>query len=214
MKKRTIALLVMMGCLGAGSGYWYRGVELKRQHRSEVKIEVPEDYPSVDSFSEIENTKAALNGLAHEYVAEAFSRHAAALIGHTGPGTNRVSLRKEHMRQYILELHDGIAKFRGTEQEMRLTHTLLVTLKGEELHQEWLKVYVDTLYRHPMDELVGSFASQAASIARSVGRQPDVCKAFQHVLQVPFAFDIKTRVQEVCQELCKTNQVTWSGGMP
>jgi hypothetical protein len=211
MKTPHAALLICLCLVAAGSGYWFRGLKSSLPLGSGKTVYQAVQEPSaVESFSEVEITKSALDSLAYECIVEAFFRHEVSLRNFSPSGTNALTDRNQHVQQYLAELRECIVEFRGTEPEMRLVQKLLLTMKAEQLYGPWLDLYLDTLYRHPTHDLVGSFAAEAVCISGAVARQEELGVSFQHVLQIPFPFDAKLRVTEAWNQLHHGSQLASS----
>lgn len=137
------------------------------------------------SFSEIETTRAELEGLALRFRTETRARH----LGLTGknPGERQT---------VIAELERGIAEFKETPEEFYLVQDLLLLLRAEGQNDRWLDVYLEVLYRRPTQDLLATFLDTAQRLAQATGRESEVESGFRHLLQIPLDFPAKRLLQE------------------
>ena len=152
------------------------------------------------SFSEVENAKASIQGLAEEFMTDAY------LV----PWTRYVRSRATHQvcqsdkarkAEYIQRLEEGKTEFQGTDQELRITEKLLSAMRGAEMNDRWLDTYLNLLYRHPTEPTVGRLASFAAQIAGRLGKEEAVRQAFSVVMSIPLDSQAKTQVENALREL-------------
>jgi len=101
----------------------------------------------------------------------------------------------------ILALENGIEEFKGTEHELRLIPDLLRALKSNGLFERWLQIYLGTLYTHPTDELVLTFARDAVHMGARTGREDEVMIALQHVCSIPLEFPGKIDLQSTVLQI-------------
>jgi len=186
-----LALVLLALLAAAGTGYVTRGVQQQAITRLGIEeLPAAEFFSDPRSFSEVENIRSRLEGLAGRALAEARLRRS---------GTVRpVNLAARNAGQdspALAELGRNLAEFRGTGQEFLFIHELLLLLRIEGLHDRWLELYLDTLYRNPTHELIGVFAHDAVELSRKAGREPEVREAFRHLLDIPLEFTARSRVQ-------------------
>jgi hypothetical protein len=151
----------------------------------------PSSLPDLDffvrprSFSEIETTRAELEGLALRFRTETRARH-LSLTGKSPAERQTV----------IAELERGIAEFKETPEEFYLVQDLLLLLRSQGQNDRWLDVYLDILYRRPTQDLLATFLDTAQRLARETGRESEVDSGFRHLLQIPLDFPAKRLLQE------------------
>jgi hypothetical protein len=87
-------------------------------------------------------------------------------------------------------------EFQGTGQEFIMATELLKALKKSRRHDRWLEVYLDILYQHPTQPLIGSLASDAIVAAKAAGSEDVLVAGFKHLTAIPLEFDAKEQVQE------------------
>lgn len=138
------------------------------------------------SFSEIETTRAELEGLALRFRTETRARH----LGLTGKSP-------AERQTVIAELERGIAEFKETPEEFYLVQDLLLLLRAEGQNDRWLDVYLEVLYRRPTQDLLATFLDTAQRLAQTTGRESEVQSGFQHLLQIPLDFPAKRLLQEI-----------------
>jgi len=147
------------------------------------------------SFSEIENTRAALDALGLQFLMELQGRRAGLLFG---PTTAPRSLHdRAVLTEVVQELEQGRQAFQGTGQEVVLTQHLLWLLKKEKLNDRWLNTFLAFLYQHPTEPWVARWTDDAVDISRAAGREPEVLEALRHLESIPLQFDARTRAQAV-----------------
>lgn len=142
------------------------------------------------SFSEVEQARAQLHALSSQFLYRQYLERLHLLQARRSrnepdppPG--------QRFPQSIQALEQGLQEFRGTGEELTLTHTLLTLLRQEQLTSRWLDVYLDLLYHHPTADLVGQEAQHALTLARAVNREEALLEAFRHLADIPFDFPAK-----------------------
>lgn len=189
LTRLALALLALLSA--AGTGYVTRGVQQQAITRLGIKeLPAAEFFSDARSFSEVENIRARLEGLAGHALAEARLRRSG-----TVRPVNLATRKAGQDSPALAELGRNLAEFRGTGHEFLFIHELLLLLRIEGLHDRWLELYLDTLYRNPTHELIGVFAHDAVELGRKTGREPEVREAFRHVLNIPLEFTARNRVQ-------------------
>lgn len=189
LTRLALALLALLAA--AGTGYVTRGVQQQAITRLGIEdLPAAEFFSESRSFSEVENVRARLEGLAGRALAEARLRRSLGLRP-----VKLASRSTEAGATAITELERGLLEFRGTGHELLFVHELLLLLRIEGRHDRWLELYLDTLYRNPTHELIGVFAHDAVELSRKTGREPEVREAFRHVLDIPLEFTARSRVQ-------------------
>ena len=152
------------------------------------------------SFSEVKNLKTSLAGLADQFMLDAYS-YSGARRDRSGSTVGDIQARTATRAAYIRYLEDGIAEFEGTDEELRITERLLAALKGAKIYDKWLDTYLNALYRHPMEPVIGRSASAAAHLGNTLGRQQAVREAFSWVTSMPLKCGAKTEVEMAMHEL-------------
>lgn len=197
--------------LAAATGYLgfaARGL-LPRQVTSSSLQEVPpvELFYVPRSFSEVEQTRARLQALGsqclyRQYLDRLHLLQARRSRNEPDPPPG------QRFPQSIRALEQSLEEFRGTGEELTLTHALLTLLRQEQLADRWLEVYLDSLYHHPTADLVGQEARRALDLARSVNREKELLEALRHIADIPFDFPAKRSV------LLALGGDTWAGLSP
>ncbi|MBE7499309.1 MAG: hypothetical protein HS113_03170 [Verrucomicrobiales bacterium] len=142
------------------------------------------------SFSEVEQARAQLHALSSQFLYRQYLERLHLLQARRSrnepeppPG--------QRFPQSIQALEQSLEEFRGTGEELTLTHALLSLLRQEQLADRWLDAYLDMLYHHPTADLVGQEAKHALTLARSANREEELFEAFRHVSNIPFDFVAK-----------------------
>lgn len=151
------------------------------------------------SFSGIDNARDELQGEASRFVVSLGIPRARAPVTPRGPartvGTGSGSASA--MDTVVLQLRDGIERFRGTEQEIFLVQHLLWTLRSQSALDAWLDAYLDAAYRHPTDPFVARNAGEAWNHARTTHRVDEVLRAFRHLQAIPFEHPARSAIDYV-----------------
>ena len=177
MGRRIFLISVVIAAFGSGYGLraWRGASASALSDCNELDVD---SLVAIQSFSEIENAKAMLSGLCDEFLSDTWMRQATT--GQT------VRLR---------DLEQGVKEFSGTAEELRLVRIELWILKTQKRYNQWLDVYLQTLYEHPTHRLVGALAEDAISIGRASGRQDEVMHALNHLTCIPLTFATKRQVE-------------------
>ncbi|MBN9692033.1 MAG: hypothetical protein J0M24_17460 [Verrucomicrobia bacterium] len=184
--RRTIPALATVIAAGA------LGLQLRDWTFSTARAGKATVLPDLDffvrprSFSEIETTRAELEGLALRFRTETRARHL---------GLDRKNPADRHT--VIAELERGIAEFKETPEELFLVQDLLLLLRAEGQNDRWLDVYLDILYRRPTQDLLATFLDTAQRLAQATSRESEVESGFRHLLQIPFDFPAKRLLQDL-----------------
>jgi hypothetical protein len=163
---------------------------------------------SNESFSEIENAKTLLRELSLEFVQEVFTKHVLPSAGSLGANGGQQARKHTGVAVAVQQLEQGIAEFRGTDQELLVVRHLLLLFKLDGDYERWLDLYMRVLYERPTDELVGQLAGQALSAARTTGRERQLAEAFQRVCQIPFDFGVSQQIRMAATELASATKCT------
>jgi hypothetical protein len=154
-----------------------------------------EYFATCQSFSEVEDAKAQLDAVAIRWLVELRQRrYAWRRLSHS---KTRLPLDGVRATEAMEDLRHAIAEFRGTGRDLALVKDLLSLLKGEELYDQWLEVYLRAVYEHPADSLASAFAPDAVSFAKTLGREAEVQAALRHVAEIPHEFAPKRQREAV-----------------
>ncbi len=196
MKTQMVLRALILTATAGAAAFGLRGLAPARTLTSPLD-EVPplEYFASAKSFSEVEPARARLQALSRRYLYAVQVRQAVALRGHRASEVGGVSAGAACVSQTVQELEEATRGFRGTGEEPVLTHGLLICLASEHRYERWIDVYLDLLYRHPTEEVVGVLANAAVTAGRATGRLEEVLDGFRHVSSIPFDFEAKHRVQ-------------------
>ena len=196
MKTRSMTYSVLVAMTAGAIGYFIRGQP--RDPAMLLPSEVPflHVYVAKQSFSEIRNARAALDELRARYVMTVQIRRHVNVRGSAGRNTVPDSHVEPHLAGAIEELEQGMQEFRGTGQEFIVARELLKVLKKSRRYDRWLEVYLDILYQHPTQPLIGSLASDAIVAAKAAGSEDVLVAGFKHLTAIPLEFDAKEQVQE------------------
>jgi hypothetical protein len=197
MKVAKVSWTLLFWILASGIGY-LRGYSVcKAKADSGANLEQVEFLVPEQSFSEIANAKALLNGLCLRFLEEA--QVARTMYASKSPGeAARPKEQSSLQLTNIIELLENArCDFEGTPQEIRLVQQMLLVLNEIGLKERWLELYLCTLYKHPTDDVVAHLAPDAIRIAVALGKQKEVIQALRHVVQIPFDFKSKQRLEEL-----------------
>lgn len=191
---RSLICSVLLLMAAAALGYRMRGWP-----RDGVILpsEVPRlhAYVARQSFSEVRNARAALEELGARYVMAIETRRLMDCSQSAGNGRLASSSSEPHIPLAVEELELGMRDFRGTGQEFTVARELLRALKNSRRLDRWLEVYLDMLYQHPTQPLVGSLAGNAVVAAKAAGREDALAAGFRHLTMIPLDFEAKGEVQ-------------------
>ena len=196
MKTRSLTYSVLLAMTAGAIGYCIRGQP--RDPAMLLPSEVPflHAYVAKRSFSEIRNAKADLEELGARYVMAVAIRRQIDTRWSAAGGTVPDSHVEPHLAGAIEELEQGMQEFRGTGQEFILARELLKALKKSRKYDRWLEVYLDILYEHPTQPLIGCLASDAIVAAKATGSEDVLVAGFEHLTAIPLEFEAKEQVQE------------------
>jgi hypothetical protein len=148
------------------------------------------------SFSEVENARTLLEALSKRSLTELRERrYAAGLLPHSTNRHGQNVARQPRLAEAINALEKAIGEFQGTDGELDLVKDLLMLLKGQELHDQWLDLYLHTLYEHPTHQLLGALAQDAIRMGEAACRKDEVRKALRHLTSIPFPFAAKAQIE-------------------
>lgn len=190
---------MLVAALAASAGYWAH--EMQDNHAGRLLAhEMPplEAFVSDQSFSEVETAKVTLQALCALYRVESQQQ---LLQTARKAGGAAITQSSPSYASAIPWLKRGIKEFRHTGQELVLIQDLLLVLAHEGHGNEWLVLYLDTLYRQPTADVVGQFARTAVWFGQALNRSRDVSDAFQHVALIPLEFAAKQQVERARTEI-------------
>lgn len=196
MKWKSVALLFLVSAVAGWGGYYLGIMRAPSAMRVPRNSEVALDYlVATKSFSEVEQTRAVLDALARQY-AQSAERLIVQEYLSRQPNYRVQSLDPERPTVTAIHLLDeALPEFRGTGAELQLLPPLLIALKREKLYDRWLDTYLDALYRHPTDEMVGTLAEEAVGISQAVGRERELTAGLRYVSDFPLNFPAKSRIE-------------------
>ncbi|MBL9176279.1 MAG: hypothetical protein JNL10_22240 [Verrucomicrobiales bacterium] len=174
--------------LAALAGYRLHDLRLTARAGSATEARWDLDYfvrPS--SFSEVEATRAELEGLAYRYRTEVRTRYLAT----PNPAVPDTGTRAAIIR----DLETALSEFRNAPGEAYIAQDLLILLKRSGDYGRWLDLYLDLLYRRPTEDVISLFATEARTLAAATGRQAEVEAALRHVMEIPVEFSAKGHLQ-------------------
>jgi hypothetical protein len=141
------------------------------------------------SFSEIENARSLLQGLATQVVTELRVQRDLQTDG---------SIEKSQaLQQTLKQVEKAKEDFAGTPGELLMVTEQLILLSVARLNDQWLDLYLQTLYQHPTSDLVGREAKRAILLGKRTGREDEVLRAFEHIGSIPLEFPSKMQVVEL-----------------
>jgi len=207
MNIRQLTYSILLSVVAGSSGYYSHVL------RQDTVSFVPANtMPAMDyffspqSFSEIENAKALLDGLCVRVVAEIRAKLLTSTLAASKSNRSANALREPPISEAIKELEAAAEEFKGTPQELRVTQDLLSALKRAKLYDRWIEVYLNALYQHPTHELVGRLANVAVVVSKAAGRGEDLQNGFKHLSSIPFDFDVKQPIKAALIELSTESQ--------
>jgi hypothetical protein len=156
-------------------------------------------YFSELSFSEVENTKASLDGLCQRFRTEIWVKRLADQKS-CATVTGREPRSEPHIKETIANLERGINEFAGTSQQVEVAQDLLLTLRRAKEFDRWVQVYLTALYEQPTHRVVARFAREALEVAKLCGREQEVLIGLGHVEEIPVDFEGKLQIQAALQD--------------
>jgi hypothetical protein len=191
----ALSCFAVTGLFGYLLGLQHEGVPHSIAARQTPSLEY---FVEAQSFSEAENVRALLQGLANRLLLELRQqRYAAGLAGPGSRPQDRTSEHELHVTAAIQALQLGIEEFKGSGCELGLVQDLLVLLKAQGKGDRWLDVYLHALYRYPTRDIVGLFAKDAITIGKSAGREEEVHDALVHASTIPLSFPAKQQIADL-----------------
>jgi hypothetical protein len=182
--------------LVAGScGYYARAFrEACPSKLSRQSIEPLEYFVSWKSFSEVDEAKATLQAAAEQFIQGLRTRPIAGVYNAANSSPVTPEAKAACFEKAIQAIEGEIKAFKGTEQEPLLAKELLWLLQRSGNYGRWLEVYLAVLYEHPTHRVVGDFAAQALHVGQITGREPEVQRAFEQLVNLPLEFEGKQQV--------------------
>jgi len=208
MRPVFLKLVCLFACFMSGA--------ILGKHQRDPEIVLLSGIPSLDyfiadqSFSEIKNAKAVLDGLAGRF-REEFRVEKCMQFQATGSAmtVDPTSVgNAPYPERMIQELESGVSEFSGTDEELALTEDLLCVLRADGLHDGWLQTY---LAADPTKGIVAAYAHDAMLIAQRVERQDEVINGLRHVDSIPLDFRSNSQVQNLLPEFPALAKVDGSG---
>ena len=207
---KTFGTLALFGFVTSGIGYCLGTVKRGEPKSSQVGALAEADvFAPALSFSEVQNAKAILEGLAFQYISEIQTRRCLDIQSARNAGSGA----EPHLDKAIDELEWGMQEFTGTDEEFKLASDLLNALKKAKLHDRWLQVYLRVLYEHPSASMVGKLAPAALRMASENGRKAEILEAFRHVNGIPLDFQTKKDIQTALVQIHTKHQFAIVGSM-
>ena len=202
-------LLIVLPVVTGWVGYFQGALRETSVTRMPLGVTVALDQVvSAESFSEVEQTRAVLDALARHYVERAQGLIAQEVMRRNTHSDARQTGDERPSQTAIKLLDEAIPEFRGTGAEPQLLRSLLFALRQERLHDRWLDVYLDALYRCPTDDLVSAFAEDAVAISQAAGRAAELMAGLNHLNDIPLNYVAKTKVERSLDRLCAHHQAT------
>ncbi len=163
--------LLGVALVAALAGYGFRGIhESTSGSLSSNQLDRNELSKAQRSLSEIENSKAELDDLAHELVINV--RVALQDLRASEVASARAAVAARDRAIQVLE--QAIVELEGTDLREPLTAELLPLLESAGRIDDWLNRYLEVAYRQPGHALVKRRASDALRLAAAHGRLPEV----------------------------------------
>lgn len=151
-----------------------------RQHAAPARLFLgAESLTAPRSFSEVENARTVLEGLARQFLYD-WGREWVSFL-QEGPSSSDPERREDLMNG----LRSGMDEFEGTGQEFLLAERYLMVCAQQKKFNWWLDAYLKVLYQHPSHRLVSAFALAAVPFAREAGREADLEQALAHLQSIP-----------------------------
>jgi hypothetical protein len=188
-----LAGIIVAALSGLGVGYHFGA---QRDESSSLFAASPplDYYCSEPSFSEVENTKAGLDGLCQQFRMEIWVKRLADQKS-CAAATGREPGSEPHIKETITSLERGMKEFSETSQQVDVAQDLLLTLKKAKEFDRWVQVYLTALYEQPTHRVVARFASEALEVAKLCGREREVLIGLGHVEEIPVDFEGKLQIQ-------------------
>ncbi len=153
---------------------------------------------STDSFSEVEQARKLIDALSLRYVDQAnrlvYQKNKAPRATSAPEGADGTP------SEITVALENAAHEFRGTGSKANITRNLLLALKRDHCPRRWVEVYLDALYRMPLEPLVAELARESLQISRAAGRGPDVAAALRHLAATPGPFEGRTELVELLSQ--------------
>lgn len=148
----------------------------------------PDFAAAAESFSEVTAARMALNYAAGQVLVELREHRLEALLA------KPAAERSGHLYRSIEVFEFAREELKGTDREELVLHSLLELLAEDRQYDRWLNLYLELVYRQPVNGLVGRLAPNALRIARTSGREQEVLAAFGVVQAMPFDSEVKDRI--------------------
>jgi hypothetical protein len=207
---RQFGWMMLVFLAGAGASHSFRSVPVDMNLVSKAETRPGLDYfVAPQTFSEIQNAKNLVNGLANQLASEVESKRAEDLKTAVLLGAAGASL-EPHLLAEIKALEQGVKEFESTDEDYYVKLDLLLFLKKAGLWHRWVETYLKILYRHPTSRVIADFATEAIAAGRASGREKEIIDAFRHLTSIPKEFDGKVQIQAALISHNMQNQLTQS----
>jgi hypothetical protein len=199
MRSSTLALALttslVTGLIGYSVGRLSEGTSSIYGGNVPIKAEY---LTASDSFSEVDQARKGIEALGLRYVDQA--NRLVFQKGKTHRATTETEGTDGMPSATTVALENAAHEFRGTGSEALITRNLLLALKRDHCPRRWVEVYLDTLYRQPLEPLVAELAREALQMARAAGRTPDLAAALRHLTLTPAPLDGRTELVELLSQ--------------
>lgn len=182
---RGLAVVAVM--LGAGG--LFPGVPWVSPAPGQAMRLTSADVSQTDSFSEVLAIKSELTRLRLAYIQQ------LRRDGLVGPGVSP-DVRPWTHPELIPRLEFLAREFVGTGQSAVLDQLLLIALRRQQAWDRWLERYLGLAYRQPMSPLVSRERVRAIQVARDLGREDELNRAFRHLEGIPARFATPEPMEE------------------
>jgi hypothetical protein len=195
MKTQAAISIILCALTSGGAGYLFRAQKTDGSVILSSKDVVQADYlVPPDSFSRVNNTKNALQGLS--------ARLDAGIVDAVWAYDRlpKSSASEKRRAEQVLDraIHSGVAvvhEFEGTAQQPVVAQGLLLALKKAGRFDRWTEVYLEMLFKHPTDPVVSRLADEALKISRRAGQEHRVLEALTYLSAFPAKFAGKPAIQ-------------------
>lgn len=188
-------LLLTAAVAGIGAGWWYREHHLNV--RSPLSDVPPLEYfASNGTFSEVDQARSHLRALVRRQIYWIQIRQAALpaeRVRQPGPGADA----PEDPAAPLMAAFEALqTEWLGTAEESEVVQALLLLLQARGEHRRWVNAYLDFLYRHPTDILVGRLAETALKNGQLAGSVDGVLAGLRVVGQIPLESPARTAARQ------------------
>jgi hypothetical protein len=195
MKTHAAISAILLTLISGIAGYLLRAHKTDGSLVLSVRDVVKEEYlVPPDSFSRVENTKNALDGLCTR-LRLGIQESTAAYDRLASNGGTSNSQAAVVLERAIRDAETAMREFEGTEPQLEVLQDYLRLLERAGRFDLWTQFYLKAMYEHPAHAVVSRLAKEALRIGELAGEQDQVLEALRYLSARPEEFAGRTEIQ-------------------